>query len=839
MNETKSVYEWALLYIKVYSVIPVGRDKKPMIDWKEFQTRKATPEEIKAWFDKPEPPNIGIVTGKISGITVVDIEKGGKWEHYPVTQSAKTGGGGYHLYYQYAPGMTNKARIHELTDIRGDGGYCFTAGHRVVTRPKNKQYKNSKSIRIEDLRVGDKVMTFNETTGQIEEKPIIRIGNRKVKESVIIKFGQRQGVLRCTDEHPIYTTKGWKNAGDIKKDDELLHFDRNQLLFGKTGHTFTKGIQNRISKNDGSKKNYQHLYKQTIPSHHEKKSKYEDFVSSIAEKENLPIEFVGDGSAVIKHGDFMLHPDFIVKGKKKVIEVHIDFHKQIQKEGEKKVLRNSSQEERKKMYEAEGWECLLLNATEWQAFNKNTLEVIDEVRNKLIKFVCNGKKVTWVHKIYEETTVYNIEVEDNHNYFIASKEDNSKDWYLVHNCVAPPSSHASGGTYEWFRKELVQPFPYQMFGETPGEYKKKDWQDILVNGANKGERNQTAAQVVGKLLKTLPFEDWMTVAWPMLVHWNASSNPPLDDRELRGVFNSIAGKEMRNHQTKQNKKESTIDEIVQHDDEVKLISSIVGDISDDLEVRYPTGFGVVDKAFRGGLKDGDMWFITGYSGHGKTSWAQTITYNLIMAGQPILWFSYEVLIHEIWRKFKEMGVSNDFLAYSPAIMATGKIDWVEKKIIEARDKFKTKVIFIDHLGFLAPITNEVDANLNSNYSIYLGMICRQLKAIAIREKVAIVLMGHLRKPATGKGEDPTIHDIKDSAAVAQESDAVIIVNRKRQTGGGGGYDGGASEDLYSSETQVKIEKNRVTGETKIFSVEMIKGRLMDFDQRAKEEGFIN
>ena len=528
MNETKSVYEWALLYIKVYSVIPVGRDKRPMVDWKEFQTRKATPEEIKVWFDKPEPPNIAIVTGKISGITVVDIEKGGKWEHYPVTQSARSGGGGYHLYYQYAPGMSNKARIHELTDIRSDGGYI----------------------------------------------------------------------------------------------------------------------------------------------------------------------------------------------------------------------------------------------------------------------------------------------------------------------IAPPSSHASGGTYEWFRKELVQPFPYQMFGETPGEYKKKDWQDILTNGANQGERNQTAAQVVGKLLKTLPFEDWMTVAWPMLVHWNASSNPPLEDRELRGVFNSIAGKEMRSHQTRQSKKESTLDEIVQHDDEVKLISSIVGDISDDLEVRYPTGFSVVDKAFRGGLKDGDMWFVTGYSGSGKTSLSQTMTYNLIMAGQPVLWFSYEVLIHEIWRKFKEMGVSNDFLAYSPAIMATGNVDWVEKKIIEARDKFKTKVIFIDHLGFLAPITDKVDSNLNSNYSIYLGMICRQLKAIAIREKVAIVLMGHLRKPTVGKGDDPTMHDIKDSAAVAQESDAVIIVNRKRQSSGGGGYDGGASDDLYSNETQVKIEKNRVTGETKVFSVEMIKGRLMDFDQRAKEEGFI-
>jgi len=41
----------------------------------------------------------------------------------PMTKIVKTGGGGWHYYYNYCEGVGNKARIKELTDIRGEGGY--------------------------------------------------------------------------------------------------------------------------------------------------------------------------------------------------------------------------------------------------------------------------------------------------------------------------------------------------------------------------------------------------------------------------------------------------------------------------------------------------------------------------------------------------------------------------------------------------------------------------------------------------------------------------------------------------------------------------------------------
>jgi replicative DNA helicase len=113
----------ALTYLGRASIIPLGRDKRPLINWKEYQTRQATEQEVRGWFDKWPDANIGIVTGKISNVVVVDVEKGGSIEGLPETVVAKTGGGGWHYYYQYQAGVENKARIRPLTDIRGEGGY--------------------------------------------------------------------------------------------------------------------------------------------------------------------------------------------------------------------------------------------------------------------------------------------------------------------------------------------------------------------------------------------------------------------------------------------------------------------------------------------------------------------------------------------------------------------------------------------------------------------------------------------------------------------------------------------------------------------------------------------
>lgn len=125
-HKTK-IHECALAYLKVkFSVIPCGRDKKPLITWKEFQDRFPTEEEVNKWFNDFPDAQIGIVTGKISNLIVVDIDDPTmdlSW--LPDTAIVKTGSGGFHYYYRYAEGVTNKAGVRENVDIRGDGGYVI------------------------------------------------------------------------------------------------------------------------------------------------------------------------------------------------------------------------------------------------------------------------------------------------------------------------------------------------------------------------------------------------------------------------------------------------------------------------------------------------------------------------------------------------------------------------------------------------------------------------------------------------------------------------------------------------------------------------------------------
>lgn len=134
---TNPVLEQALYLLeeKGWSVIPVGRNKKPIIEWKRFQTARAIRDEVISWFEKNPHFGLGVVTGQVSGIVVVDIDPrhGGSDKDFEgiITIKSQTGGGGWHYYFRYEKGIENKAGIREGVDIRGEGGYVVVppSGH--------------------------------------------------------------------------------------------------------------------------------------------------------------------------------------------------------------------------------------------------------------------------------------------------------------------------------------------------------------------------------------------------------------------------------------------------------------------------------------------------------------------------------------------------------------------------------------------------------------------------------------------------------------------------------------------------------------------------------------
>lgn len=78
--------------------------------------------------------NIGIATGKESGVFVVDVDAKSDGLvsmmklDLPPTLTVKTGGGGYHFYYAYPEGKQVRNSVSKIAsgiDIRGDGGYVI------------------------------------------------------------------------------------------------------------------------------------------------------------------------------------------------------------------------------------------------------------------------------------------------------------------------------------------------------------------------------------------------------------------------------------------------------------------------------------------------------------------------------------------------------------------------------------------------------------------------------------------------------------------------------------------------------------------------------------------
>jgi len=223
---------------------------------------------------------------------------------------------------------------------------------------------------------------------------------------------------------------------------------------------------------------------------------------------------------------------------------------------------------------------------------------------------------------------------------------------------------------------------------------------------------------------------------------------------------------------------------------------------------YPIGFPIFDRAMkvkdqpRGGVRDGDLVILTGLSGRGKTTYAMNITKNFLDEGIFSLWFSYEVIVDNLYAKFKEMGIeTEDDLIYTPKKNISGATNWIGKKIKEAKEKYCVKMIFIDHLDFLSSLNN----NKSDQRRIMLGDICQELRTIAINQKVIIFLIAHVRKIANREVE---MQDISESSKIYQLADYVFSVDRNFDIE----VDNHKRVITNNNRGIVKILKNRLTGE---------------------------
>ena len=88
---------------------------------------------------------------------------------------------------------------------------CFPAGTKINTAVGLKN--------IEDIKVGDKVWSYNELTGETGLQEIVRTMVRESDHT--IELYTEEEIIETTAEHPFLTENGWKDAAELQTGDRI------------------------------------------------------------------------------------------------------------------------------------------------------------------------------------------------------------------------------------------------------------------------------------------------------------------------------------------------------------------------------------------------------------------------------------------------------------------------------------------------------------------------------------------------------------------------------------------------------------------------------------------
>lgn len=223
------------------SIFPCGGDdgKKPKVRWKEYQHDIADVAVIDKWLKQYSNQNIGMITGRISNITVLDCDDPDKTLDFLQKEYGKsafiveTPRGGLHLYYKYN-GERNTVNSEIKVDVRGEGGFVVSP---YSYNPKlKKSYKIVKGS-LDDLENLPRLESFpTPSVSTIQSNKILN-GDRNntlfklVKDKAI--FLQSKDELRtfayaennkimetpltdCEVENIVNTVWGYKEKGTLR-----------------------------------------------------------------------------------------------------------------------------------------------------------------------------------------------------------------------------------------------------------------------------------------------------------------------------------------------------------------------------------------------------------------------------------------------------------------------------------------------------------------------------------------------------------------------------------------------------------------------------------------------
>lgn len=236
----------------------------------------------------------------------------------------------------------------------------------------------------------------------------------------------------------------------------------------------------------------------------------------------------------------------------------------------------------------------------------------------------------------------------------------------------------------------------------------------------------------------------------------------------------------------------------EYDGEYKLVWS--DELLEELKSKpavpsFTTGISLLDD-LTGGFREQQLITIAAHSKHGKTAFGIFLMDKLASLN-PVM-----IPLEQSNEELVEQRYANGWSIpkfLSPRNLATRVTpEWIEERIVEGIAKHNTKLVLIDHLGY---INDMVDEYKRENHAYRIERTMQALKNLAKKWKVVIVLLVHIVKADEGK--TPSLEDLKGSQSILGESDKVIMLWRKNSLKN--------KVRIYDNRTMVSVLANRRTG----------------------------
>jgi len=210
----------------------------------------------------------------------------------------------------------------------------------------------------------------------------------------------------------------------------------------------------------------------------------------------------------------------------------------------------------------------------------------------------------------------------------------------------------------------------------------------------------------------------------------------------------------------------------------------------------------------GGIRKGELWVVSGESGHGKTSWATWLLWSIAKTQNiPILLTSFEQSPIGTVQKLLRCELENDFTEFTAEERLSGlaaldsypiriydhygdgELDTLIESMRHAARRYDTQLFLVDHLGFL--VRNDDDERRNLEEAI------RKFATLAVQDNITILLICHPNNNSVKFQRRVKITDLKGASAIRQDAHVGVIVEK-----------GTISADIPYPHTNIYFDKVR-------------------------------